>query len=89
MAPRLIELCFQTAGLWEMATKGVMALPLAIGSVTTYSQPEAAEGGRLYALATPVDDGAAFDAQVVDEAGNVYVDLKGYRTVQLPGSVTL
>jgi hypothetical protein len=25
----------------------------------------------------------------VDEAGNVYVDLKGYRTVRLPGSVTL
>jgi hypothetical protein len=36
-----------------------------------------------------VDGGAAFDAQVVDEAGNVYVGLKGYRTVQLPGSVRL
>jgi 3-oxoacyl-(acyl-carrier-protein) synthase/NAD(P)-dependent dehydrogenase (short-subunit alcohol dehydrogenase family) len=89
MMPRLIELCFQTAGLWEMATKGVMALPLAIGSVTTYGQPETVAGRRLYALATARDGGVAFDAQVVDEAGNVYVDLKGYRAVQLPASVTL
>jgi len=89
MAPRLIELCFQTAGLWEMATRGVMALPLAVDSVAVYRQPETAAGRRLYALATAVDGGAAFDAQVVDEDGNVYVDLKGYRTVQLPGSVNL
>jgi hypothetical protein len=88
MAPRLIELCFQTAGLWEMKTKSVMALPLAIGSVTTYRQPEAVSG-RLYALVQAVDGGASFDADVVDEAGNVAVALRGYRTVQLPGSVTL
>jgi hypothetical protein len=36
-----------------------------------------------------VDGGTAFDAQVLDEAGNVYVDLHGYRTVRLPGNVTL
>jgi hypothetical protein len=89
IAPRLIELCFQTAGIWEMATKGVMALPLAIGSVTTYRQPEQAGGARLYALVTALDGGASFDAQVVDEAGQVYVELRGYRTVQLPGSISL
>ena len=89
MAPRLIELCFQTAGIWEMERHGMLALPLAVGAVTAYRQPEHAEGARLYALVTAVDGGAAFDAQVVDEAGNVYVDLKGYRTVQIPGSVTL
>jgi polyketide synthase-like dehydratase family protein/polyketide synthase family protein len=89
MAPRLIELCFQTAGLWEMSSKGVLALPLAVGSVTTYRQPQAAEGRRLYALVTALDGGAAFDAQVLDEAGNIYVELRGYQTVQLPGSVTL
>jgi hypothetical protein len=72
-----------------MATKGVMALPLAIGSITTYHQPAQAGGARLYALVTAVDGGASFNAQVVDEAGNVYVDLRGYRTVQLPGNVNL
>ena len=66
-----------------------MALPLAIRSVATYRQPEQADGARLYAVVAAVEGGASFDAQVVDEAGNVYVDLKGYRTVRLPGSVTL
>ena len=89
VAPRLIELCFQTAGIWEMANKRVMALPLGIGAVTVYRQPEQANGARLYALVTAVDGGASFDARVLDESGNVYVDLRGYRTVQLPGSVTL
>jgi hypothetical protein len=89
MAPRLIELCFQTAGVWEMANKGALALPLAIGSVTAYRQPEEANGARLYALVTAVNHGAAFDARVVDEAGNVYVDLNGYRTVGLPGVVNV
>jgi hypothetical protein len=83
--PRLIELCFQTAGVWEMKTKGVMALPLAIGAVKTYRQPDA--GTRLYAQVAAVDGG--FDAHVVDESGRVYVKLVGYRTVQLPGSVSL
>jgi malonyl CoA-acyl carrier protein transacylase len=89
MAPRLIELCFQTAGVWEIKTKGVMALPMSIRSVTAYRQPEEANGERLFALVRAVDGGASFDAQVVDESGNVYVQLNGYRTVQLPGSVTL
>ncbi|MBK9714351.1 MAG: SDR family NAD(P)-dependent oxidoreductase [Kouleothrix sp.] len=89
MAPRLIELCFQTAGVWEMAREGAMALPLAVGSVTTYRQPEQADGARLYAVVTAVGGGGSFDAKVLDEAGNVYVELTGYRTVQLPGGVTL
>jgi NAD(P)-dependent dehydrogenase (short-subunit alcohol dehydrogenase family) len=89
MAPRLIEFCFQTAGVWEIKTKGVMALPMSIGSVTAYRQPEEANGERLFALVKAVHGGASFDAQVVDESGNVYVQLNGYQTVQLPGSVTL
>ncbi len=89
MAPRLIELCFQTAGIWEMKTKQAMALPLAIESVTAYRQPEAAQGQRLYAVVTAIDGGQAFDAQVVDASGGVYVALRGYRTVTLPGQVTL
>ena len=88
LAPRLIEFCFQTAGIWEMATTGVMALPMAIGRVTTYRQPEQAQGQRLYALVTPMEGGKSFDALVVDETGNVYVEMHGYQTVRMPGSVT-
>ncbi|MBP8950588.1 MAG: SDR family NAD(P)-dependent oxidoreductase, partial [Candidatus Promineofilum sp.] len=89
LAPRLIELCFQTAGVWDIQTNGTMALPLGIGAVTVYRQPEEAAGRRLYALVEAVDGGESYNAQVVDEAGNVYVDLTGYRTVDLPGSVSL
>ena len=88
IAPRLVEFCFQTAGVWEIHTKQQMALPLAIGRVTAYRQ-EAEAKGRLYALVEAVDDGAAFKAQVVDKSGNVFVELDGYRTVQLPGAVSL
>ncbi|MCA9981983.1 MAG: polyketide synthase dehydratase domain-containing protein, partial [Anaerolineales bacterium] len=89
LAPRLIELCFQTAGIWQMETDKVLALPAALGSVTTYEQP--AEGTALYAQVTANREGDAlsFDAQVVDEAGKVYVVLTGYRTIALPGEVVL
>ena len=90
VAPRLIELCFQTAGIWEAKMKGVLALPHTIGAVTAYAQETAAvANGRLYATVEAVNGGESFNAQVVDEAGNVYVELVDYRTVQLPVSVTL
>jgi hypothetical protein len=85
MAPRLIEACFQTAGVWKIAVQKQMALPLSIESVTTYRQMEEAQG-RLYAVVT-TNDGEAFDAQVIDDAGNLFVELKDYRTVALPGEV--
>ncbi len=87
IAPRLVEFCFQTAGIWEIKTHGVMALPMAIGSVTTYRQLRDADGKKLFAVVNALDDGKAFDANVVDETGAVYVKLFGYQTVQLPGNV--
>jgi len=88
MAPRLIELCFQTAGVWDIHTNGAMALPHSLESVAVYRQPDEADGRRLYARVTAVDGGEAYHGQVVDEAGAVYIELKGYRTVTLPGSVS-
>jgi malonyl CoA-acyl carrier protein transacylase len=89
MAPRLVELCFQTAGVWDIKTTGTMALPLGVGSVTAFRQPEEANGQRLFALVEAVNGGETYNATVVDESGNIYVELKGYRTVDLPGQVTL
>jgi len=89
MAPRLIELVFQTAGVWQIRTHGEMALPAAIHSVTTFRQPEEANGRRLYAVVKALDNGKAYDAQVLDEQGNVYVMVSAYRTVALPGRVVL
>jgi acyl transferase domain-containing protein/NAD(P)-dependent dehydrogenase (short-subunit alcohol dehydrogenase family)/acyl carrier protein len=82
MAPRLIELCFQTVGLWELDVRGRAGLPEYIHQVSICRAPELAEG-RLYAVVTPDPHRNSFDARVVDSAGNVYVNLSGYRTVSL------
>ena len=37
--PRLIELCFQTAGIWELGTTGRMALPSHIDRVELFGSP--------------------------------------------------
>jgi hypothetical protein len=85
MAPRLIELCFQTAGVWEMGVEGRMGLPLHIDRVSVV-RPELADG-RFYAVVTPDLARGSFDAEVVDTAGNRYVQLSGYRTVALQNAV--
>lgn len=84
--PRLVELCFQTAGVWQIGTTGRMGLPQHIDRVTIVQQPGEVEG-HLHAVVTPNDDGSAYDAYVTDEAGNLYVTLHGYRTAELPGDV--
>ena len=83
MAPRLIELCFQTAGIWEMGTSSRMGLPQRLQQVSWMPAPQSAEG-HLYAVVTPNPEQGTFDAEVVDTTGNCYVRLGGYSTVALP-----
>ena len=80
LAPRLVELCFQTAGLWEAARSDRLALPLGVGSVRVLLDPTAAQV-PLVAHAE-VHDGHV-DALVVDDEGRVVVRLDGYTTVPL------
>jgi hypothetical protein len=82
-SPRLIELCFQTAGLWELAASSRMGLPYQIGNVKVFGAPD---GKPLYAVVTPNKDGS-FDAELADEAGTVYLSVQGYRTMALPDGV--
>jgi hypothetical protein len=84
MAPRLIELCFQAAGIWELGTEGLMGLPMHLARVTTARS--GAAKGRLVAVSEAQPDGS-YRVLVVDESGSVRVELDGYRTVQLPGGV--
>jgi acyl transferase domain-containing protein/NAD(P)-dependent dehydrogenase (short-subunit alcohol dehydrogenase family) len=86
MSPRLIELCFQSAGVWEMGAQGRFGLPQHIDRVSLVRLPELAED-RLYALVTPDPERPSFDAEVVDAAGNCYVQLSGYRTVVIPNAI--
>ena len=85
MAPRLIELCFQTAGIWQMGTQDQMGLPQHVDRVSLLRTPAA--NTRLYAVITPDPVRGTFDAHVVDEKGARYVQLTGYRTIASPNLV--
>jgi len=78
--PLLIELCFQTAGLWEAGSTGVLGLPHSIGALKIYRK--FVNGISVYADVKPKErDGQVyFDARVLDSKGNVYLDLTDYRT---------
>jgi hypothetical protein len=86
MAPRLIELCFQTAGIWEIGTTGRMGLPQHIDRVSAAHIPNA-NSGRLHAVVTRNTEAGSFDAQVRDASGNVCLDLRGYRTIEMPAGI--
>jgi hypothetical protein len=84
-APRLVELCFQTAGLWQAGREDRLALPMQVGSARVIGDPNSANG-PLYARATEIEPGM-FDCVVSDADGAVVVRLDGYRTVPLPAPI--
>jgi NAD(P)-dependent dehydrogenase (short-subunit alcohol dehydrogenase family)/acyl carrier protein len=86
MAPRLIELCFQTAGVWELGLQGRLALPQHVGRIMLFCPPDLTEG-RLFAVVTPNVAEQTFEAEVLDDKGNCYLTLSGYQTVALPNFV--
>ena len=83
--PRLIELCFQTAGILEMSSTAKMGLPFRIERVAFHNAPKK-PNGRLHAIVS-AGKNSDFDAQVVDEKGNAYLSLHGYRTMEMPGAI--
>jgi acyl transferase domain-containing protein/acyl carrier protein/NAD(P)-dependent dehydrogenase (short-subunit alcohol dehydrogenase family) len=85
MRPRLIELCFQTAGIWELAARSRMGLPYRVSSVRSFCIKDGGDG-RLYAAVKPNPDGS-FDAQVFDASGNVHIEVLGYRTMEMPDPI--
>ncbi len=85
VGPRLIELCFQTAGVWEIGRTGQLALPAAVDRVVI-RDPSAASG-PFVAEVTALDDGQAFAARVRDGEGRVHVAIEGYRTSRMPNTL--
>ena len=82
--PRLVELCFQTVGLWDLGQAGQLALPGHANLIRTLHKPQG--DGPLFALVHPAGDGS-FDCRVVDPAGDVLVRIDGYRSTPLPGAI--
>ena len=87
ISPRTIELCLQTAGLWEIAVEGRFGLPHKIEWIRFVRNIEEAAGTSLYCIATPDPEAGSFDTEVVDASGNVYLEMQGYRTATLPTTV--
>ncbi len=85
-APRLVELCFQAAGLWQAGLEGRLALPAHVGSARVLRDPATA-AGALHATARQTAPGC-FDCMVVDAKGQVIVRLDGYRSVPLPTPIS-
>jgi malonyl CoA-acyl carrier protein transacylase len=83
VAPRLVELCFQTAGVFDITQRHVFGLPAGLETLRVY-RPVEERGRPLYAEAWHRKDDEGLDAHVVDADGNVYVELQDYRTVPLP-----
>ena len=81
-APRLVELAFQTAGLAEMAETARMGLPYHIDRLT-FHRSRLGEDGGFTALVEEAEEGG-FDVDVTDDASQVTLSLRGYRTSALP-----
>jgi hypothetical protein len=82
IAPRLVELCFQTAGLWQAGHEGVLALPTSVGRLELLGTPTE-QPATATAVAGP--DGAS--CSVVADDGTVLLRLSGYGTTAMPGGL--
>jgi acyl transferase domain-containing protein/acyl carrier protein len=79
-APRLLELCFQVAGVHELGTSRHMALPARIDRVELFGR--VGDDAPHWAVVRPTEGGA--DADVVDADGRVVLRMRGYGTAVLP-----
>jgi hypothetical protein len=76
--PRSLELCFQTAGIWELrAHGGHLALPRDVEELRWSGRPAP---GPLVARVVARDDGG-FDAEIDGVDGAPYLVMRGYRTI--------
>ena len=62
-----------------------MRLPHSVGRVLKFRDPALSQG-PLYTVVRQKDGGAAYDAQVVDERGSVFMRVEDYRTIPLPSA---
>jgi len=85
-APRFTELCFQASSLTGLAEHSRLGLPGGLREMKILAQPK----GAVYAVVVAGTDGAAdsHDISIVDAKGKVYMTISGYRTTELPATVS-
>lgn len=86
MAPLLIELCLQSAGLWELAVTGRMMIPSRIERIVRRTSADSSTPGLTAVVRAHAIQGSPgeyrFDAAVVDEDATVHLTVQGYRTTE-------
>ncbi|MGZ4638273.1 MAG: SDR family NAD(P)-dependent oxidoreductase, partial [Actinomycetes bacterium] len=90
LGPRLVELCFQTAGLWEAGRTGRLALPAHVGRLLV-GAPAPTTGSVVAVARSIAGDPAAqegFNCTVLDDEGRVILRVEDYRTVALPAELS-
>ena len=81
-SPRLVELCLQAAGLYEVAASGRMRIPSSIQRIVWHSPDRTEKKDGLVAVVERVPDSdrePAYDAAVIDLDGSVGLSVFGYR----------
>jgi hypothetical protein len=86
--PRLAELCFQTAGVVDLAERSVLGLPARVDALRVF-HPEGPPADGCWAEVRRRQEDEGFDARVVDARGDVLLELAGYHTIALPERKTL
>jgi hypothetical protein len=82
-----VELCFQTAGLWEAGRQDRMALPMGVKRIRWNTEPLPAPGdGTQFCVARESGEAGdgVYDCVIVNSDGQVVLALDGYLTVALP-----
>ncbi len=86
-SPRFVELCFQTASLSGLALESRLGLPHAFRDLRIFYSSDKAPAKEWFSVVAANPDGT-YDAKVVDNKGNVHLVLRGYRTMDLPDTVS-
>ena len=86
-APRLLELCFQTAGVIEIGSTRKLGLPSRIEEVLIHEGADDAGERTAEVRLAKVGEGLRFDAWVCNEQGQVLLEVRGYGTSALPSAM--
>jgi hypothetical protein len=86
-APRLLELCFQTAGVIEIGSTRKLGLPSRIEEVLLYEGADDAGVRTAEVRLTDAGQGLRFDAWVCNVEGQVLLEVRGYGTSAMPSSM--
>jgi len=89
LAPRLVELALQSAGLLEIACSGRSMIPHAIDSVRRFLPLDEHSGEPLLAIARRAGSGGAGESGAIDidvctTDGRAVLGVRGYHTLPLP-----